>query len=138
MTGADLVRAARQYLGVRYYHCGRDEHGLDCLGLLIRVAHDLGLTTWDDTTYGEQIDTAYLRWRLEKFCEPVADLQPGDVLLFTIKGSPQHLGMATDVGVIHAYQSVGRVAEHSLDGTWRRRLVGVFRWPGILIEGVTR
>lgn len=112
------------------------------MGLLIRVAHDLGLTTWDLTGYGEQIDTGAMRRQMEAMLEYVGgsrvEPQLGDVLLFSIKGSPQHLGMATDVGIIHAYQSVGRVAEHSFDKTWQRRLVGVFRWPGILIgEGVT-
>lgn len=136
MTGVEFVNQAREYLGVPYYHTGRDRNGLDCLGLLVRVVQDLGLTTWDDRSYGQQIDTSYLRWRLKQFCEYLGadpDLaEPGDVLLFTIKGSPQHLGMATDRGVIHAYQSVGRVVEHSLDATWRRRLAGVFRWRGIL------
>jgi cell wall-associated NlpC family hydrolase len=135
LTGDDLVQQARQYLGVPYYHCGRDRHGLDCLGLLLRVAHDLGLTEWDETGYSEQVDTARMRRKIEEFCDYVGaggtDPEPGDVLLFSIKGSPQHLGLATDQGVIHAYQSAGRVTEHALDCTWKRRLVAVFSWKGL-------
>ncbi len=129
---SQIVTAARRYLGTPFRHCGRNAHGLDCLGLLLVVAHDLGLTEWDITNYSDQVDVVQMRQGVERFCEriPTAAKEPGDVLLFRMRGIPQHLGIATDIGVIHSHQLAKRVVEHSFDVTWQRRLVAVFRWRG--------
>lgn len=141
VTGADIARTARGYLGVPYLHLGRSRHGLDCAGLVLLTAHDLGLTDWDDTAYSRQPDTVHLRACVEKLCRRVCCgdcARPGDVLLMTIRGSAQHLGIVTVAAaegrpayLIHAYQTPGRVVEHSIDRRWRRRIVGVYRWRGL-------
>jgi len=43
VTGSDVVAQARKYMGVRWAHQGRSPAGMDCAGLVIRVAQDLGL-----------------------------------------------------------------------------------------------
>lgn len=144
VTGADIARVARGYLGTRYVHLGRSRHGLDCAGLVLVTAHDLGLTDWDDTDYTAQPDTAHLRACLERFCARVCCgdcARVGDVLLMSIRGSAQHLGIVTRAAtarepalLIHAYQTPGRVVEHSIDRRWQRRVVGAYRWRG-LAEG---
>ena len=133
VTGAVLAQQARHYIGTPFYHCGRNEHGLDCCGLLIRVAHDLGMTDWDEVDYSQQVNTEYLRESIDKFCDPVPkkNMRAGDILLFSMMGSPQHLGIVTDLGFIHAHQTAGGVVENSLDSIWLRRLVAVYRWRGI-------
>lgn len=139
-TGADLVRQARQYLGVAYAHCGRDEHGLDCSGLILRVAHDLGLTTWDEVDYSHQVDADYMHNNLLRFCDELpreqwASVRPGDILWFAPVNHPQHLGMLTLPGYfIHSHQMVSKVVETGLDNGWKRRLRGVFRWRGLARE----
>jgi cell wall-associated NlpC family hydrolase len=141
VSGADIARQARSYLGVPYVHLGRSRHGVDCAGLVLCVAHELGLTDWDDTHYSRQPDEAHLRACLEQFCRPVCCgdcVQAGDVLLMEIRGRTQHLAIVTEVPVgqkpgrlLHAYQTPGRVVEHSLDARWRRRIRGVYRWRGL-------
>lgn len=133
MIGEDLVRQARTYLGVKYHHCGRSEHGLDCSGLILRVAHDLGLTEWDEVDYSQQVNPVYMKANIERFCDPVdGEPQAGDVLWLSIGGVPQHVAMATGEGtLIHATNSTMVVVEVSFDKVWRRRLMGVFRWRGL-------
>jgi hypothetical protein len=132
LTGESYVRQARAYLNVPYHHCGRNRFGLDCLGLVMVVAHDLGLTDWDITNYTERVDCGLMREGIERFCAavPTAERLPGDVLLFAMKGLPQHLGIATEGGVIHTHQAVGRVVEHRFNAIWEKRLLGAFRWRG--------
>lgn len=144
MTDASgLVAAARQYLGVRFAHQGRSRHaGVDCLGLLLCVAEDVGLTLrnqdvrkYDRRDYGTFPDTLMLREQLEHALEPVDDMQVGDVALFCVQGRPQHLGLLSDypaegeLGLIHAYAPMRKVVEHRLDAAWRACIMQVFRIP---------
>ena len=47
MTGEDVVKAARMFLGVRYMHQGRTGAGLDCIGLPVVVRQVLRLPALD-------------------------------------------------------------------------------------------
>jgi cell wall-associated NlpC family hydrolase len=135
VTGTDIARVAIGYLGVPYVHLGRSRHGVDCAGLVLCVAHDLGLTDWDDTNYSDQPDPEHLKSCVEQFCKRVCCgdcMQAGDVLLLEIRGSAQHLAICTQPGrMVHAYQTPMMVVEHSIDAKWRRRLRGVYRWRGL-------
>ena len=138
--GEALVAAARAYIGVPFRHAGRSMQGVDCIGLLLCAAHDAGVTTYDETHYGTAVDTDRLRRQIEEVCalvwspvdtdDPRDEAQPGDVLLFQVMASPQHTGMFTGEGFVHAYQGVGYVVETPLEGRWLRRVVAVYRWVG--------
>ena len=135
ITGNDLVLQARLYLGVVYYHCGRDRNGLDCSGLVLRVAHDLGLTDWDEVDYSEQVNPEYMKSNLLRFCEeqPISnEPQAGDILWLAPGNHPQHVAFYCGDGLmIHSHQGPGKVVETGYDLKWRKRLRGVFRWRGL-------
>lgn len=130
----EIVATARTYLGTPFHHQGRLRGtGIDCVGLLVGVATELGLTQRDNQTYGRQPDgrtlLAELRAELDEISLRVR--APGDVLVFWMlrrQRWPQHIGFATDVGLLHTYQHVGRVVEHGLDARWLRRLCHAFRF----------
>jgi len=62
----------------------------------------------------------------------VTDALPGDILVFkNPKGEAQHVGFASDKGVIHAYFAVRKVVEHRLDDRWQRRIVAAYRYPEV-------
>ncbi|OFX14029.1 MAG: hypothetical protein A2W00_04515 [Candidatus Eisenbacteria bacterium RBG_16_71_46] len=117
--------------------------------MLLCAAHDIGLTDYEDVHYSRIVNPDRLQRQIEAVCERVPDgaARPGDLLLFSMRGSAQHVGMVTEVArdawlvarngkgeetnverFIHTYQSVGRVVEHALAGAWRRRLVATYRW----------
>ena len=134
-SGEAMAEAARKYLGVPFEHTGRSHFGVDCIGLLVCVAHDLELTDYDNRNYSRVVNTDFLRTEIEKFCDlvPNSDVRVGDVLLFTVNGNPQHCGLVTQIeagatSFIHAEETVGKVVETRLIMTWADRLERVYRW----------
>jgi cell wall-associated NlpC family hydrolase len=75
-TGADVVAAAKKYLGVPYVFGGTTAQGLDCSGLVQKAYGDLGIQlprlSWDQAKAGTAVPD-------------LAHAQPGDILGF---GSP--------------------------------------------------
>ncbi|MBB4212677.1 NlpC/P60 family putative phage cell wall peptidase [Rhodothalassium salexigens DSM 2132] len=134
MTEPDtIVALARRWLGTPWHHQGRVRGvGVDCAGLVIGVARDLGLDPVDVTGYGRRPDSddlvRLIRAHLIEI--PLAEAQPAAVLLMRIDGRAQHLGILTDVGLLHAYALARRVVEHRIDPVWAERIVGAFVFPG--------
>lgn len=127
---ARIVAAARAWLGTPFQHQGRLRgKGVDCGGLVIGVGRELGLAIDEPPAYSMSPDPGLFPSVLVRYCERVglADFVPGDILHFSFAGEPRHVGIATDVGVIHAWAKPGKVVEHRLDAIWRRRLRGAWR-----------
>lgn len=139
-TRADVIAKAREYLDTPFRHQGRRKGtgrgaGVDCLGLLIGIGHDLGFVPldYDQRRYTHQPDSATMRAGLAERLEPiaVADARPGDVAFMAFAGDPTHVAVLTDIGMLHAYSVARRVVEHGLDDTWRSRIREAFRIPGL-------
>lgn len=132
MTGNDIVIEARKWLDTPFHHQGRlIGVGVDCAGLVVGVAHALGLSDFDTADYSRQPDPTRMRAVLNEHMDPVAEYQPGDVLWFAIDSEPRHLAIMTDIGIIHAAAKLRKVAEHSLDAQWIKRIRGAWRFRGI-------
>ncbi len=137
MTGADIVAEARTWLGTRFHHQGRLKGvGVDCAGLVAGVAESLGLPVQDRTDYTRQPDGQMLEETCDQQLDriPVADIQPGDVLLMRFDEEPQHLAIVGDyalggLSIIHAYAQARRVVETRLDDGWLSRVVVAYRFP---------
>jgi len=129
--GTAIVMAARSWAGTPFRHAERTKGlGVDCAGLVLGVARELGLTDWDFRNYSRQVNCEFMRRQIELFCDPVeGEPEPGDLLLLAIHGHPQHLALyAGDGMMIHAHESAGMVVEHRFDEFWQRRLRGIYRW----------
>ncbi len=138
-----VVAAARGWLGTRFHHQGRirktatHKGGVDCLGLLIGVAIECGLLSrlgtplqhHDELDYPHYPDSVHLQEVLGNLLYPVdvSAVSAGDVVLMNIDSNPQHLAIATNTGIIHAYAPARAVVEHALDAWWRERIVAVYR-----------
>lgn len=123
------VEAARGFLGVRFQHQGRSEHGLDCAGLVIASWARCGVILGDVPGYGREPWKDGLRAAIEREFTPAidGDRQPGDLLLFKIISEPQHIAIVTDRGIIHAYAQARKVVETRLGLEWIDRIVGHYR-----------
>lgn len=132
---ADVIRCGRAYLGTRYAHQGRSAAGMDCAGLVIRVAHDLGLSRFDTTAYGRIPRGDHLRELMDAHCTLVTERQPGTVALMKFEAEPQHLAFVTDhpqgLGLLHALAANRKVVEHRMDSLWSSRILAVYRLPGV-------
>lgn len=131
MTRDEIVAAARSYLGTRYHHQGRNRAGIDCAGLIVCVARDLGVEVGDVAGYARTPDGDSLRRAVEGQAVRVATAQPGDILLMRFDGDPQHLAIMTDYGMIHSYAQARRVVEHRVDAEWAKRIVAAYQFPGV-------
>jgi NlpC/P60 family putative phage cell wall peptidase len=156
LSGAELiVSTARQWVGTPFRHQGRRQSlpgqpgGCDCLGLLIGIAQELGLTvcyrgemvplaSLDSRSYSRLPRGEPLRQMLERYLIPVpsTELRPADAGLFLFEGAPRHLGLfgegeEGELTLIHAYAPAGGVVEHRFTPDWRQRLVAAYR----LVDG---
>lgn len=124
-----IVDTARSYLGVPFVHQGRSKRGVDCVGLLVCVAQDLGIPVSDDLQYGLNPDPVHLRAKLAENLDPIAmtDVLPGDVYLMRFDKDATHVAIVTDRGIIHALSTVRGVVEHRLDAAWRARIRAAWR-----------
>ena len=127
VTGTDIVRAARDYLGVRYVWGGDTPRAFDCSGFTRYVFARYGIalprTAHEQAAFG---DAPF-----------PGDLRPGDLLFFSGGQGAQHI--AIYVGgdtIIHASSSAKRVKLDLIKphgGRWakhnwfRNRLIAVRR-----------
>lgn len=136
MTADDVIAAARTCLGTPFAHQGRiNGEALDCAGLAVSVAHDIGVEYNDQQGYSrEPIKGLLLAALIDQpglDLVPVVEKQPGDILLMRFGRDPQHLAIYTGQTIIHSYEAVGIACEHDLTPEWARRIVGVFRFKGL-------
>lgn len=137
VTGADIVRAARDYLGVRYVWGGDTPRAFDCSGFTRYVFARYGITL--PRTAHEQAAVGDAPFP--------GDLRPGDLLFFYGGRGAQHIAIYVGADtIIHASSRGRRVQLDRLGGYGRRRswfnerliavrrvapVEGVFRLDGI-------
>jgi NlpC/P60 family putative phage cell wall peptidase len=133
-TRAEVVAQARTWVGTRWQHQGRIKGvAVDCAGLIIGVARELGLADAQVDGYSPLPDGMTLQRYCAQYMQPIRldEAQPGDVVTMAWDRHPQHIGILTDVGLIHSYAHGRGVVEHALDREWRLRLRGAYRMPGV-------
>ncbi len=136
-TRADIVSAARGYLGVPWRHQGRDGRGLDCAGLVVVVARQLGLADHDVTGYSRHAQGfAFVEaFRAAMDPVPVAAMRPGDVALFADAVQPCHCALVSEkhgvLHLIHAHALRRQVIEEPYRGEWPDKVSFAFRFRGL-------
>ncbi|UWR21035.1 NlpC/P60 family protein [Sulfitobacter sp. S190] len=142
MSGAEIVQAARSWIGTPYVHqAALKGAGTDCLGLVRGIWRErFGAEPetvpaysmdWSEPQGEERLWAAALRHLRSK---PVAEGVCGDVVLFRMRQGAvaKHLGILSQKGgrpsFIHAYSGHG-VVESALSAPWRRRVVACFEFP---------
>lgn len=141
-TSDDVVRLARTWIGTPYHHQASLKHvGTDCLGLVRGVWRELyGVEAegapayagdWAEATRQETLLNAAKRHLLAR---PAGTMLPGDVVVFRYRSTmvAKHMGIAaSDESFVHAIEG-RRVSEVAFSDWWRRRIAGVFQFPGVL------
>jgi cell wall-associated NlpC family hydrolase len=133
----EIVAAARAYVGAPWRHQGRSRQGLDCAGLVVLVARDLGLSDYDSTSYRRHAQglafVDHFRSRMDPV--PVTEMRPGDVLVFADHAYPCHASIVSERhGVpymIHAHAMRRKVVEEPYGGEWPGKVKFCFRFRGL-------
>lgn len=132
MIADAIVSAARALIGTPFRHQGRlPGIALDCAGVVIVVADQLGLPYADEYGYARQPSSGRLEAALAiqpGLVRIMGEPQAGDVLLMRFASEPQHLGICAGESLIHAWEAAGKVVEHRIDAVWKRRIVAIYRF----------
>lgn len=140
MTGAEVLAVAESFIGTPYRHQGSTSGvGCDCLGLIRGVWRVLYgrepeepqpyAPDWAERGAQDRLADAALRHFGPAL--PLADLSPGDLILFRWRPElpAKHAGIyAGNDRFIHAYEQAA-VINSPLVPSWRRRIAAVHRFP---------
>lgn len=132
---------AMRYLDTPFLHRGRTARGVDCYGLLVLVAQELGWALQDAAYYSAQplrpTEKEQLSdYLLANFGEPVErPLQPNDVIALRLRPRfiPSMCGIVAPhphgLGFVSAGIGMGGVRFQRLDQKRLGQLAGVYPWP---------
>ncbi len=149
ITRQMVCETARSYENTPFHHLGRQKGvGVDCVGLVICVAEDLGLSDvhgvpflrHDYPDYSPQPlgDFVLLECKRRMSEKIINNMCAGDVITMKVPYSSCHAGIVVErSGVLHVVHSlnsstVPRVMEHIIDKVWRHAITGVFSLPGVI------
>lgn len=148
ITRDQVVAAARRWVGTPFADKGRRiGQGLDCVGLVLCVASELGLVDKNDVPFTPEMYNDYSSQPAGNFvhltchkhlvAKGLPAMRPGDVVTMAIPSAPCHVGIVglDSTGIytlIHAYAGGGsKCIEHEISASWQRRIMGCFSLPGI-------
>lgn len=137
----DIINTARKWVGTPFKHQGRVQKvGCDCLGLLMGVAKECGITTTsgqplidlDQTSYHMIADGALLELSLDTNLQRIPSIELGSLALLEFDSNPQHLGIIVDnsyrsFNIIHADLRKGLVVEHSLSMEYQSKIKKIYK-----------
>ena len=137
-SGTHVYFKARELINTPYQHQGRKKGvGIDCIGVPIWVAEELGLGNFDKIDYPRVPDGTMEKLIAQNCTQEL--LQPGVLLVFRISVEAQHCGIVSNYmggqGLIHAWDVAKKVVEHKLTKDWVKKVVGCYGLPGINYYG---
>jgi len=135
---SQIVQTAKSYLGVPWTHQGRSRAGVDCVGLVVAVAGDLGILPPDLVIppYRTRPDASLLSY-FDTHMTPVSlrAIKDGTVVIFAYGGSPYHAGIVVNVNssaIVHAYAAHRKVVPDHLEASTKgRTLIRAYDYPGV-------
>lgn len=134
-TPNDIILEARSYLGTPVRHQGRKPGtALDCVGVLASICKQFHYPHKDLVAYDRYPDGSTLMALMSGHFDEVSkdETRDSDILVFNFDGRPSHVGIKTDIGVLHAwlrrFDGRSRVVEHGLSTAWLSRWSHTFRW----------
>lgn len=149
VTRTQVVAAARRYVDTPFQDKGRMLGvGLDCVGLPLMVAGDLGLSDkngipmngarYADYTSQPLGNYVHRMCMKDLIFKPMSEMKEGDVLSIAVLTAPCHVAIvgrdaSGQLTLIHAYSGgMGKVVEHPIDLRWKRRICACFTIPGVV------
>lgn len=133
ISTAQVIENARTWLGVRFVHQGRSRHGVDCLGFVAAMMHELGSDVFLDhlpVNYARSPQASLTPGLQAVTCE--IPLQPGALIIVQWANTPcpSHAAIYTDTNtLIHCNSIHRKVIEHGYRGPWVTRTASIWALP---------
>ena len=125
MAIEDAIRA-RSLIGVPFRAQGRNERGLDCVGLVLAACGLLGESARSDYRLRGDHRTELKRELLRHFRRVSRSRRRiGDLILMAVAGDQMHLSVLTDRGFVHADARLRKVVEAPGEPEWP--VIGIYR-----------
>jgi cell wall-associated NlpC family hydrolase len=128
-TNAEFVEAARNWMGVRWVHQGRSRMGVDCVGLVLVAACDMGIIIPDLTGYRRTPHPDVFVNHVRQVTIPATQPLPGHIGVFRDGNQPCHVGIFAErhdkPSLIHAYIGTGKVMEEPFIHEWPSKLMEI-------------
>ncbi len=132
-----IVQAARGWVGTKWRHQGRTKNGIDCVGLVIKIADELDYdTSFDRTDYirrstGIEFIDYFKDHMIQK---RVTEVEAGDVLIFRELRYPYHSAIVgydklLGLTLVHAFAKSRKVVEEQYTDEWKRKVTHCFEFP---------
>lgn len=139
VTRDQIITEAKKYLGVPYKHAGRNEFGMDCVGPIIKVGHNLKLFSYDTINYPKRPSGTDFIQKMGQHMQriQVAEATHGDVIVCSEPRHPCHCGFleispSGQKYMIHAYAPARKVIREPITPFREARMMLAFRYPGVV------
>lgn len=130
-----IVKEARTWLGTPWRHQGRNKYGIDCAGLIIKVAHSLDISKFDVFDYQRYpTGNKFLEYFTNNNCKYklMKDIQLGDILVLNLGPYPCHCGIYTENDMfIHSFALRRQVIEEKWTDEYKAITVAIYSYPGV-------
>lgn len=138
LIGKDIIKVAKTYIGTPFHHLGRvKNHGIDCVGIILCIAKELNIPLVihsDFERYGRRTrQRSLLEYMDEQFIR-LKTKQLGAILVSWYNErtkEPSHLGIVTDIGIIHTSGGLGVVMEEYWSVKWDEQVIAYYKYPGV-------
>lgn len=132
-TAEALIKAARRYAEARvpFRHQGRTPRGMDCIGLIVCAAHDIGLEVPDRRDYARDPHGDELERELDEALIRIRYPEPACVALIRFQDARRHVALLTPEHMIHVWDLAGRACEHAYNTWFATRTARLYRIPGL-------
>lgn len=133
MLRSDISKAALAMVGSPFHAQGRlPGIGLDCIGVVVCVARELGVPHSDLTAYPMRPNGMLQPLLDQQLVRVHREPREGDVLLMSFAGAPHHVAVMVDGGrIAHAYATVRKCVVQSYTDHWRAKVRAVYEFPGV-------
>ena len=138
-----ILKVAKTWLGTKFHYTGRvkinsnNKGGIDCIGLIIKVGEEINacfngknISYYDYLTYSRYPNQGEMKNFLDKYFLKISEkeIKVGDLVYMNFADNLEHIGILSNIGIIHCYVDVGIVVEHRLDDYWKSKIVGYYRY----------
>ena len=145
MTGLDVAKLALYWLNTPYLHQGRNGQGLDCIGLIIVIAWELGIIPEDFDYQGYSQDADGTLGRvIAKYCDrwKNTELSPGLLVVLLVDGEEHHVGVLGEYdpdrdrySLIHTCRKRGKVVAEPFTKFWQDKVSSYWALPDVDYSG---
>jgi len=130
-----IVQEARSWIGTPWRHQGRNKYGIDCAGLILKVAHALNISEFDTFDYQRYPSgNKFLDYFTKNNCKYVMlnKIQLGDILILNMGPYPCHCGIYTGNDMfIHSFVTRRGVIEEKWHDKFKQITFAAYSYPGV-------